>query len=76
MKRMNIDLTPKEQEAVKKNMYNQVIKSITRVDILNELEKRLNGVPFDKKEVVQSLNGIEDYIVGATPIVIAEKLFN
>ena len=41
-----------------------------------ELEERLNGVPFDKKEVVQSLNGIEDYIVGATPIVIAEKLFN
>ena len=43
---------------------------------IKELEKRLNGVPFDKKEVVQSLNGIEDYIVGATPIVIAEKLFN
>ena len=41
-----------------------------------ELEKRLNGVPFDKKEVMQSLNGIEDYIVGATPIAIAEKLFN
>ncbi len=41
-----------------------------------ELEKRLNGVPFDKKEVVQSLNGIEDYIVGATPIDIVNKLFN
>ena len=43
---------------------------------INELEERLNGVPFDKKEVMQTLNGIEDYIVGATPIVIAEKLFN
>lgn len=39
MKRMNIDLTPKEQEAIKKNMYNQVVKSITRIDMLDELEK-------------------------------------
>ena len=43
---------------------------------ISEMEEKLNGIPFDKKQVMQSLNGIEDYIVGATPIVIAEKLFN
>ena len=42
---------------------------------INELEKSLDGVQFDKKEVMQALNGIQDYIVGATPMVIVDKLF-
>lgn len=39
MKRMNIDLTPEEKETIKKDMCNQLKKSIARIDILNELEK-------------------------------------
>lgn len=40
------------------------------------LEQNLNGIRFEKSSLIGALNGVDEYIVGATPEQIVSEMFN
>lgn len=43
---------------------------------VKELSKKLNGVKFEKQTLLDTLNDVSEYIVGANAMVIVDKLFS